>query len=86
MQFDMVMITSMFLVLMLSVWFNFRLGYVSGVKHAHLYGVYETVKFLMEDHALTGTNSETGKPATVEEIASQIVIEMHNRRQESGEE
>lgn len=86
MELDMVMVSSMFLLLMLSVWFNFRLGYHCGIEQAHMVGVYETVKYLMEDNALSGTNTETGRPATVEEIVGQIVIELHNRRQDNDAE
>lgn len=80
MEFDMIMFSSMFLLLMFSVWFNYRLGFANGMEQAHLYGVYETVKFLMESHSLSGTDVDTGEPATVEEITRQIAIQLHIRR------
>ena len=50
---DITTASTLFVVFMLGIWFNYRMGYSEGVLGGHQFGVYETVSWLVAKGYLT---------------------------------
>jgi hypothetical protein len=73
-------IAIMFCLFMTAIYLNYRLGYYDGLEKAHLFGIYETVEFLMKNSGLSGINAETGEQASVKDMTIQIAAELAQQR------
>jgi hypothetical protein len=79
---DLVTGSVMFVLFMVAIYFNYRLGYREGVHGGHQFGVYETVSWLVEKGYMSGTHSETGKTVSVKELTNKVLEELEVRRPE----
>jgi hypothetical protein len=70
----------MFVLFMVAIFVNYRLGFRVGVGSGHEYGVYETVSWLVAKGYLTGTHQEDGRIVTVKELTSKVLEELEQRR------
>lgn len=77
---DLITASVMFVLFMIAIYFNYRLGYREGVHGGHQFGVYETVSWLVAKGYLTGTDAVTGNPVSVKEVTDKVLEELHERR------
>ena len=77
---DITTASTLFVVFMLGIWFNYRMGYSEGVQGGHQFGVYETVSWLVAKGYLTGTNEDTGKDVSVKDLTDKVLQELEQRR------
>jgi len=72
----------MFVLFMVAIYFNYRLGYREGIHGGHQYGVYETVSWLMAKGHMSGVDATTGEPVTAKALTDKVLAELELRRPE----
>jgi hypothetical protein len=76
----------LFVLFMVAIYFNYRLGYREGVHGGHQLGVYETVSWLVANQYMSGTNAVTGKAVSVKDLTDSVLAELEQRRLHIREE
>jgi hypothetical protein len=76
----------LFVVFMVGIYFNYRIGYSDGVEGGHQFGVYETVSWLVAKGYISGTNEDTGMTVSVKELTGKVLQELEERRPSIKEE
>lgn len=76
---DLLTASVMFVLFMVAIYVNYRIGYREGVHGGHQYGVYEMVLYLMATGKISGELSD-GTPATAKQMAEKIMEELNRRR------
>ena len=69
----------MFLLFMIAISVNYRLGFRAGVHDGHRYAVYEMVVWMIKNDKISGTTAD-GYPATAKEISDRIMEELNKIR------
>jgi hypothetical protein len=77
---DLVTTSVMFVLFMVAIYVNYRLGYREGVHGGHQYGVYETVSWLVDKGYMSGTHAETGKLVSIKDLTDKVLAELEQRR------
>ena len=76
----------LFVLFMVAIYFNYRLGYREGVHGGHEYGVFETVSWLVAKGHLSGTDATTGNPVNARDLTNKVLSELEQRRPDIREE
>lgn len=72
----------MFVLFMVAIFVNYRMGYREGIYGGHQYGVYETVSWLVDRGYMSGTHTETGEKVSVKDLTHKVLAELELRRPE----
>ena len=83
---DLITAGVMFVLFMVAIYFNYRLGYREGVHGGHEYGVFETVSWLVAKGYLSGTDATTGNPVNARDLTNKVLAELEQRRPHIREE
>lgn len=83
---DLITAGVMFVLFMIAIYFNYRLGYHEGVHGGHQLGVYETVSWLVSQGYMSGTNTVTGNPVNARDLTNKVLAELEQRRPHIREE
>ena len=71
----------MFVLFMVAIYANYRIGYREGVYEGYEFGVYEMVVYLMATGKISGELSD-GTPATAKQMTEKLMEELNRRRPE----
>lgn len=72
-SFDLWLIGSLFVVLMVNTIVQYKLGFSSGTKGGYTVGLYHAVCWMMKKKAVDITDSKTGNPASAAEVVAFIL-------------